>query len=937
MSYQRQRPPDEEAPGRDDSRRTRGSHGPSPEDAEAVLRGLLGAHRNSRPVQPLTITEAASSDQSDACLHKLQKAEMRYRILVDRIPAITFLAAMDESVQEFYVSPQIEAILGFTQKEWLENPVLWYTQLHPEDRNRWQTEFAKTIVSGAPFRSEYRFLARDGRVVWVQGEAQMVQDEAGNPLFLQGIAFDITKQKEAEEILRRGRQQLEYEVQRRTAELGEANRALEAEVLERRRAEIGLSDRESMLRSIVDSAVDAIILIDEFGHVESFNLAAERMFGYAADEILGRNVSMLMPMPYRQEHDGYLANYRETGIAKVIGVGRDVTGRRRDGSTFPMELAVSVTQTAGGRKFTGMVRDVTERKRAETALLDAKLAAETANRLKGEFLANMSHEIRTPMNGILGMTELALGTELSPDQREFIEVVKTSADTLLTLINDILDFSKIEAGKLEVEFIEFDLRDTVFDVLRSLAVRAQVKGLALACDVGDDVPDHVIGDPGRLRQILINLVGNSLKFTETGEVVIEIGLQPLPPGDPLARCADDRSTDFEQFVRFSVRDTGIGIPFDKQNVIFEVFSQADGTMTRKFGGTGLGLSISRRLVELMGGRIWLDSEPGRGSTFHFTLQLKPTSTKKRLTYQARMVQVRGLRVLVVDDNATNRRILERTILGWDMLPTLSDSGCAALEAVKQASSENRPFQLVLLDATMPEMDGFTVLRHLRVDLELACATIMMLPSVAQLSDLALAEGLNLCSHLIKPIRQSELLDAIRESLSHALVNPVKTPEPPTQADETSPTPSPSVTTPCKTRKSLPKPGETPRRPLRVLLAEDHEVNQKLAVRVLAMNGYDVVVVGDGQRAVDALEDSVFDVVLMDIQMPVMDGFEATAAIRRREQERGGHIPVIAMTANAMKGDREECLENGFDDYTSKPIQWAQLMTVIETLGRANCG
>ena len=663
------------------------------------------------------------------------------------------------------------------------------------------------------------------------------------------------------------------------------------------------------------------------------------MFGYtAADEILGRNVGMLMPMPYRQEHDRYLASYRDTGKAKVIGIGREVTGRRRDGSTFPMELAVSVTQTADGRKFTGIVRDVTERKRAETALLDAKLAAETANRLKGEFLANMSHEIRTPMNGILGMTELALGTELSPDQREYLETVKISADALLTLINDILDFSKIEAGKLEVEFIEFDLRDTVFDVLRSLAVRAQVKGLALACDVGDDVPDHVIGDPGRLRQILINLVGNSLKFTETGEVVIEIGLQPLPPGDPLARCADDRSTDFEQFVRFSVRDTGIGIPFDKQNVIFEVFSQADGTMTRKFGGTGLGLSISRRLVELMGGRIWLDSEPGRGSTFHFTLQLKPTSTKKRLTYQARMVQVRGLRVLVVDDNATNRRILERTILGWDMLPTLSDSGCAALEAVKQASSENRPFQLVLLDATMPEMDGFTVLRHLRVDLELACATIMMLPSVAQLSDLALAEGLNLCSHLIKPIRQSEaLLDAIRESLSHALVNPVKTPEPPTQADETSPTPSPSVTTPCKTRNRFPNRAKRRRDPCGFCWQKTKRVNQKLAIRILEKQGYEVLVVGNGKQAVDALEDSEFDVVLMDVQMPVMDGFEATSAIRRREQERGGHIPVIAMTANAMKGDREECLENGFDDYTSKPIQWAQLMTVIETLGRANCG
>jgi PAS domain S-box-containing protein len=933
MSNQEQRPPDEEVPGRDDWLGCRGSEGRSPHEAEAVLHGLNGDHRNGSPGQPSTFNQAASSDRSDASLLKLQKAEMRYRILVDRIPAITFLAAMDESVQEFYVSPQIEAILGFTQQEWLENPVLWYTQLHPEDRNRWQAEFAKTVVSGTPFRSEYRFLARDGRVVWVQGEAQMVQDEAGNPLFLQGMAFDITKQKEAEAILRQGREQLEHEVERRTAELAAANNALKAEILERRRAEIGLSDRESRLRSIVDSAVDGIILIDEFGHVEAFNLAAERMFGYAADDVLGRNISMLMPMPYRQEHDRYLASYRDTGNAKVIGIGRDVTGRRRDGSTFPMELAVSVTQTADGRKFTGIVRDVTERKRAETALLDAKFAAETASRLKGEFLANMSHEIRTPMNGILGMTELALGTELTPDQREYIEAVKSSADTLLTLINDILDFSKIEAGKLELEFIEFDLRDTVSDVLRSLGVRAQAKGLELACEVGNDVPDVVIGDPGRLRQVVINLVGNALKFTETGEVVIEVGLEPPPPGDQLAQPADDRSTDSEQLVRLSVRDTGIGIPSDKQDLIFQAFSQADGTTTRKFGGTGLGLSICRRLVELMGGRIWLDSEPGRGSTFQFTLQLKQTSTKTLSVSPPRMVKLHDLRVLVVDDNATNRRILERTLLGWDMLPTLADSGRAALEAMKQASRENRPFRLVLLDAMMPEMDGFTVLRHLRADLEMAGATIMMLSSAAQLSDLGRGQGLDLCSYLVKPLRQSELLDAIRKSLSRTMVNPGKTPESEANGDETSPTMSPSVTTPCKTPKWLPIPGKTPRKSLRILLAEDHEVNQKLAVRVLEMNGYEVVVVSDGRQAVDALEDSKFDVVLMDVQMPVMDGLAATAAIRRREQERGGHIPVIAMTANAMKGDREQCLENGFDDYTSKPIQWKQLMSVIETLGR----
>ena len=476
------------------------------------------------------------------------------------------------------------------------------------------------------------------------------------------------------------------------------------------------------------------------------------------------------------------------------------------------------------------------------------------------------------------------------------------------MINDILDFSKIEAGKLELEPIEFNLRDTLSEALKAMALRAHAKGLELACEVADEVQDAMIGDPGRLRQVLINLVGNAIKFTEAGEVVIEVRLEPSPPHDQPAQSADDRSTGSEQLVLFSVTDTGIGIPAEKQHLIFEAFTQADGTMTRKFGGTGLGLSISRRLVELMGGRIWLESEPGKGTAFHFSLRLTPSKTTISSVTPPGLVELRGLRVLVVDDNATNRRILEKTLLGWAMKPTLTDSGLRR-RGHEAATMENQPFSLVLLDVMMPEMDGFAVLRQIRDDLELVGATIMMLSSAAQLSDVARREELNLSSYLVKPVRQSELLDAIRKSLSRTVATLGKTPVP------------------------LAKPGEIPKSSLRILLADDHVVNQKLAVRVLEKRGYEVRVVGDGKQAIDALEDGVFDVVLMDVQMPVMDGFEATSAIRRREQQRGGHIPVIAMTANAMKGDREHCLENGFDDYTSKPIQWTQLMTVIETLGR----
>ncbi len=657
-----------------------------------------------------------------------------------------------------------------------------------------------------------------------------------------------------------------------------------AENIESLLASLGRSEEKNRLLALqVEQSSDAIFSHDQSGIITSWNRGATRLYGYSAAEVIGR------PLRELDLWGGRGARVDAAGaiVERAMPAAFETCARTRGGLLVEVSVVATPFRNEAGRPMGELtiVRDI-------SALKQKEAAAEAANRAKSEFLATMSHEIRTPMNGVIGMTALLLDTELTREQRDYAETVHRSGEALLAIINDILDFSKIEAGRLELEPVPFALRETLAETVKTLASLAHAKSLELAYEIRPSVPDDLVGDTGRIGQILVNLVGNAIKFTEQGEVAVRVDAETVTAENVTLRVA--------------VQDTGIGIAPDKSRLIFDAFAQADASTTRRFGGTGLGLAICRRLVERMGGRIWLDSELDRGSTFHFTLVLERARVPipKRVAAPSHALQ--GLPVLAADDNATNRRLLEAMLTAWGATSTIVEDGRMALAELERARATGRAFQLVLLDARMPDLDGFAVAERIRREPALAGVTVMLLTSDVMSGDLARCRTLGVARHLVKPFTPSELLSAVLLALGQSI-------------DPTTP--------------FVPVGRDASARRLHVLVAEDNAVNQRVIVRLLEKMGHIPIVTFNGQEAVEAYESRPFDLALMDVQMPVMDGLAATKAIRESEALHPGRrrLPIMALTAYAMRGDRERCLAAGMDDYLTKPVKPAELSAALNRL------
>ncbi len=649
----------------------------------------------------------------------------------------------------------------------------------------------------------------------------------------------------------------------------------------RKRTEEELRQSDIKQRMLIDNAADAVLIVGEEGELHYANDLAIKLLGYSRAELIGVSIFSLLPGSFLDIFDKSLAS--ELRRSKRLHA--EVNFTHKQGLKIPLELNAAVLPD--GNVYVSC-RDVTLRKEVETTLLRAKETAEATSKAKSDFLATMSHEIRTPMNGIIGMTELALETELDTEQREYLGLVKSSADALLTIINDILDFSKIESGKMELELVEFDLGALLGATTKLLAVRAEQKGLELICEVEDGVPGTLLGDPGRLRQVLTNLLGNAIKFTDKGEIAVRVSLR-----EPLGNRA---------LLRFDVVDQGIGIAPEKQSSIFEAFTQADTSTTRKYGGTGLGLAISSQLVAAMGGQLTVKSELGRGSIFSFDASFAVGTVPHQIRSTA---DLQGVSVLIVDDNATNLRLLSQLLRKWGMNPTSASSAEQAMEIAAQAHRNGQSFQLALLDAMMPEMDGFDLAQRFQHAAEMSGAVMMMLSSAGMRGDAQRCRDLGVLAYLTKPIDQTELYNAVRIALG-------------AQPDSV-----------LITKHNLME--SRLQRQLDILLAEDNAVNQKLAVTLLSKWGHKIDVVPNGVQAVQRAKQHSYDVILMDLQMPEMGGYEATRLIREYEREKGRNTPIVAMTANAMNEDRQRCLDAGMDDYVSKPLDTEGLRAVLESI------
>jgi PAS domain S-box-containing protein len=829
------------------------------------------------PILGLSLYQIAVIRQRQQAEAALRASESRLRQIIDLVPH--FIFAKDEEGRFFLANRAMAEAFGTTVEKLI---------------GATDADFSPSSEEVLHFRENDQEVIRSGRPKFIPQESLI--DAHGNLRFLQttkipftaagsdtravlGMAMDITSLKHAEDALREAHAELEKNVQQRTMELAQAIEELKQE--------------RYLLHTLMDNLPHNIYFKDLASRFIRINRAMANFFGLADPaQAVGKT-----DMDFFTTEHALQALEDEQQILRsgkpVIDKEEKETwgdGRATWASTTKMPLCDDEGRIVG---TFGLSRDITERKQAEAALQAAKEAAESANRAKSAFLANMSHEIRTPMNAILGMTELVLDTPLSSQQREFLLTVQDSAESLLAVINDILDFSKIEAGKLTLDCRLFDLRESLGDTMKSLAVRAHAKRLELAYHIHPEVPTLVHGDANRMRQVVVNLVGNAVKFTDHGEVLLDVNCES--------------QSDEEVLLHFAVSDTGIGIPSHKLDAIFGAFEQADNSTTRRYGGTGLGLAISARLTNLMGGRIWVESEMGQGSTFHFTARFRRAEEDVELQADVEPPLLQGLRVLVVDDSQTNRRILVEMLRNWGLVPVAVAAAPEALEALQHMREAGQPFTLVLTDADMPEIDGFALAEAIKRDAQLGSTVIMMLSSADRPGEPAECERRGIVCHLLKPVKQSELLEAIRLALgTHA-------------AEEAE---AAAHIAPAQAV-----------RPLRILVAEDSLVNQKLAINLLQRQGHAVVIANNGREAVAKWESQRYDLILMDVQMPEMDGLEATARIREKEQASSRHIPIIAMTAHAMAGDRQRCLESGMDDYVSKPIRAKELFAKIGELCR----
>ena len=907
--------------------------------------------------------ELGSARDSEA-LADLDLRDRDWRALLEQLPIAVYIDRLDEWSTNVYTSPQIEAILGYTAEEWAGENHLLLKILHPDDRERVMAAHLRSCETGEPFRMEYRMIARDGRVVWFLDQATVVPDEPGRQGFHHGFLLDITQRKELEATLAERTEELATQKRyfeslleispvaivttdledvvtswnpaaerlfgyaRRealgreiddlvatTAELRAEAAAVSRNALAEGRVhaltrrthkdgslidvevlaapvhvhgeQVGtyaiyhdvreLQRRKQYLESLLELSPTAIVTTDLDHSVTSWNSAAESLFGYSRQEAVGRNIDDLVARSEAVRAEAVDATNQAAQGSKV----RLTTRRtRKDGTLVDVDVRSAPISVGGERVgMYALYHDISE-------LLRARREAEAATEAKSAFLATMSHEIRTPLNAVIGMTELLLGTGLTPEQRDLAEVVHTSGDALLAVINDILDFSKIEAGRVELEHRPLVLRDCVESALELVSASAAAKGLEVACLVDPGAPAAILGDSTRLGQILVNLLTNAVKFTEQGEVVLTVESKAAAEADEVA--------DLHR-LHFTVRDTGIGIPADRIDRLFDSFSQVDASTTRRYGGTGLGLAISRHLCELMGGEMWAESEPGNGSAFHFTLPAEAASGPKLPPVAA---ELRGKRLLVIDDNAANREVVTRHARSWGMLARETESPTQALEWIRRGD----PLDVAILDMQMPEMDGLTLASEIRRHRAADALPLVMLTSLGRRTDDRAAGG-EFAAFLTKPIKASLLYDAVAAAVG------VKA------ADvEDAPVPEPAA-------------GSTTPAQLRVLLAEDNALNRQLALRLLEKLGYRADVAVNGLEVLETLRRRPYDVVLMDVEMPEMDGLEAARCIHR---EWPGHQRprIIAMTANAMQGDREICLAAGMDDYVAKPIRVDELAAAL---------